>query len=1125
MAGPGDTETAAVRRLREESRNTALITIWALSVAALVAFRFAIRGQLAKLYPPQTTPYKFAALEGHNIAKAWSTWTDGRIALRSFTPAGADTLIRVHVGVELAILVLLIIGAAVLARCATWPVVVYVALGLLFVAALASGLMQLSLAAGPHTDRYAAAFDAIRWFERIVGSAVAILVIVLNREHLIAAFHACRRSPATARIASLAALGFAAVLQMGAIGAQAEDILHREIHQEYWYFRLTWILLALALYLWVVACTRHLELERGAPTRPMRLLLLGSIVMTVGLGIVFLLQGGSGPLAIGLLFVLIGLGSAAASGWSGDKGRGVPRNWMRFTNVVGKVALLLGSLLWAILRTPWPVALVAIGIGLVALATTASIERYRDESDDDPPVENDNSGRWLYAVAAAAAPAGLAMLTGRLLASQIATQHGWWPLATLEIMFLATAATGAVWMVRKGNPAPSPAAVTAAPRDGGTLKTYARAVHTRAQGIRWWRTATLAVVASVGPVFAIVAWQSPGTTTSFGNFLGSIDVLLLALASVVALGGLTRIAGAHDDAPAFFRSLGFQRTPVVLILLVWFVLVAVVGPFVESDAGSPHVARMLDRSGSAPSCSDTNRTTFFSNTPEAHTQIADELCAWITTRAAAAPDTPDRAVPLILVSASGGGVRAAAWTSRVLDCLLLPRDPAIPEAADPCETQHRTESEVQSAWDNVFAAGGASGGSVGIVSTTVEQLAPLTVDASKHGTDEWIRQLAGPDHVAPTILQMALAETAVAPAGVLQPRDRAEVLIDDWTAPFAKQWTKASASVTKQCPNLTDDLAHTGFLTAHLTCPQHVPLLLLNGTIVGEGRRFDISPLAQGDQRPHSASVHAITGTVKLRDVLCDDRDIPLMDAGFLSGRFPFVTPSAHFPAATTSTAKACGRFDPSAVEVVDGGYLENDGTSQILELWRTLGPLVHAYRSSTRHPGFRDIQPLLLNIENGEHTGVVRALPTPPRDGRCWTHSAPFDPSPDRIVRRGTTNPLTSRSQSDVGEPLRPVVAEAQVLTHDGSQGTQSTEELERELADDCVPIVRMALYEHPGRRLPLGWTLSNSILDDIDHVFQLEANTKCADQFKRLVTGTKAEQDRAVHERCVGMPHPHGG
>jgi hypothetical protein len=263
---------------------------------------------------------------------------------------------------------------------------------------------------------------------------------------------------------------------------------------------------------------------------------------------------------------------------------------------------------------------------------------------------------------------------------------------------------------------------------------------------------------------------------------------------------------------------------------------------------------------------------------------------------------------------------------------------------------------------------------------------------------------------------------------------------------------------------------------------------------VRTGGRFDISPLDAS--APDGSDV-----SLGLRDVLCRPvdgaprdakaQDVPLFDAAFLSARFPLVTPSGRIG---NERSDHCVTDIPSGVDVVDGGYHENSGTAQVTELWNDLQPLLVVLNRNT-DDDVPPIRPVLLQIENGENDeddgiGCIEAT----GDDRSGTELAAT------AVQTTPTRPVESGDYAvRFGEPLR--IPWAGVLTKVRGRTETGSGPLVESMCAAGVPVVTMALYGHPGRPLPLGWSLTGDLLRDLEHVFALEPNACRARAFVAFV------------------------
>ena len=702
------------------------------------------------------------------------------------------------------------------------------------------------------------------------------------------------------------------------------------------------------------------------------------------------------------------------------------------------------------------------GSGLVVLgAMVFVVGGLSHLAGDSSPSAPEGSGRWLYVLAAVLPPISLAVLTGRLLAAEAAT-HGPWLRLSIGASVLLLVAVAAGWRFQRSDP----------PLGGPTAYV------------------PLFLIAAAPLGVAVFELGSTGASAFLAKHLGVLGGGLVALAGFAALGGAVRRILGANDRPSVVAWVHMQRTPVVTFLVAWFLLTNLVGVRLERDSASPHVVRALPSDpGSGLCTSEVVRAALGPLAPNEEA-IGEALCGWIQHNARVDRRTggPDHRVPLVLVTASGGGVRAAAWTARVLDCLLLAPDLAPGTARDPCGSGRVAAGGLGPAWPLLFGAGGASGGSVGIVSTAAQRVAPVPLRREPEGgrnAVDWIHEVAEVDHVGPLAARMMFGELPLAPLGVFPGHDRAEVLIENWAGTFG--------TVGRRCERLEGrSLSGLGFLELRRHCPHEVPQLLLNGTVVRTGDRLNISPL-DGAVATHGERSSSWASGVDLLDVLCPGDDVRLFDAAFLSARFPLVTPSGRI-----LPDEDCGRDQASGVDGVDGGYRENSGTAQIGELWKVLGPMLERYEEHP-HPGYRPLQPVLVRIENGEVDE-----PDPVATAVRVVVGAPV-----AATDQGDT------LQSDVGEPLRP----AEALYHARSGGREETRSAERgllsALAEDQVPVLHFALHRHPGRRLPLGWTLTEDILDDIDRVLSLCPNLEEVARFRSLIDGRPLEPVRGCPGR----------
>lgn len=552
---------------------------------------------------------------------------------------------------------------------------------------------------------------------------------------------------------------------------------------------------------------------------------------------------------------------------------------------------------------------------------------------------------------------------------------------------------------------------------------------------------------------------------------GTIAILLASLVGVAAIAMGVRAVANSKLAPPGLRYLGFARMPVVTLILVWIMVSSSLNG-ATNKALSPHRityydARVVSRLPDSPAAAKPAATTDCLQRVGAlgDKAVGKAFCDWVGKRIRDEDHGPT--LPLVLVTASGGGVRAAAWTEKVLDCLFFRDDPAT------CSG----EANSRDSWPLLFAANGASGGSVGIASAVAERLATSSPRLPTPVKDPWFRtQLSSDkrssDALSPTLGHAVLRDGLLGAFGVFVGADRAATLEDAW----AYRWHKTRPN---GCDGTGDrPITDLGFVSLRQHCSAPLPIMLFNGTDVDSGLRVNVAPEKFNDRFGDDVPW-------ELRDFLGDSQDLRLFTAAFLSARFPLISPTGRLPSCRPPDGGElrCPQLrdvDPKRVlNIVDGGYAENTGTAQVAELMQQLEPLIAAYNGPAKPAGTSTSPPtrvrlVLVEIENGELAGEK---------------SAPA-------------------LATGAGEFFRPLQALMNVsASHKSSSKDALVAAFGECSADAKLPVgrpvhVHFAMYEHPGRRLPLGWTLSKHSLDDIDKQFEVGANAKAAACFKTAMT-----------------------
>jgi hypothetical protein len=269
--------------------------------------------------------------------------------------------------------------------------------------------------------------------------------------------------------------------------------------------------------------------------------------------------------------------------------------------------------------------------------------------------------------------------------------------------------------------------------------------------------------------------------------------------------------------------------------------------------------------------------------------------AWLDDRCA--NRTP---CPVILVSAEGGGIRGAAWTAMVLSRLTVEVDADKPSPDGPLFARY------------LFAASGVSGGSLGLA-TYVSMLQ----HPASGGTAALVSRaqaMLGHDFLAPTLANAFFIDFTQRwlPGAWLD--DRARALTRSWESAARQQGMDAFAQPFAALYQGPDGNVSTQW-----------PALFLNSTTVTEGRRFvqhPFQPIATPERQPWTAG---FDGSSWL------DPRVPLSEAVLNSARFTYISPAGTLETASTNPPI------PNRLQLVDGAYFENSGTTTLLELMRLL--------------------------------------------------------------------------------------------------------------------------------------------------------------------------------------------
>ncbi len=390
--------------------------------------------------------------------------------------------------------------------------------------------------------------------------------------------------------------------------------------------------------------------------------------------------------------------------------------------------------------------------------------------------------------------------------------------------------------------------------------------------------------------------------------------------------------------------------------------------------------------------------------------------------------------PVYLVSAEGGGIRAAAWTAFVLARL---------------EVESKGEFS-----KHMLLGSGVSGGSLGLAWFSA------LVKGERHGVialsdmEPMVTELSTADYLGPTVETMFLTDFLqrfwFRPDFV----DRGERLETGWE----RAWTETcnhrpsrkSAASTAQEESICTQFRNPW--TDLWTKTERVPLLFLNSTEVRSGQRFIEEPFARITSGGQDASiVNAATWSTTLLPA-----SSPLSSVVHNSARFTYVSPAGSLmDAATLKPGHSPTR------QVVDGGYFENSGTTTTAELLALLAPLYGTACTGVAGLGDPQCPIRIIHISNDPGVESMRS------DDTCQFRTTPYSHYGE--IRA----PLLALANT---RDARGVAARAALrrLFYHGAFPNSSTDKL----TDGSVFHFRLCKGERP---LPLGWTLTDGALQEM--------------------------------------------
>jgi hypothetical protein len=546
------------------------------------------------------------------------------------------------------------------------------------------------------------------------------------------------------------------------------------------------------------------------------------------------------------------------------------------------------------------------------------------------------------------------------------------------------------------------------------------------------------------------------------NTIGTLAVVSIGVAFWLGILNWLIYGTYWVRPPRTLWFIGFQRLPIItLVVIAWIGAGAILTP------PTLHEARLTERQTVNVDGKDVI-------VPAA--TLTEAFDAWVEAQPELAPGGQrGRPVPMLLVAAHGGGIRAAYWPALALDCIVgysaAGFDPSAVRHGndkarmDTCKTSRRTPQQQRDAARHIFLASGVSGGAFGLYAYARQLIAQRSL-----GDGSWVNKRLARDFASATIGWGLFHDATAHWFGLNSHRgggcqwkifsrcmtaDRAAILEET----FDRAWPAVQNGAFAPRLRVAWDMrASSDEALKHVA--QTIPLLLTNTTVTGGKARGVVSaanlgtwPMTEShDPGRGNFDAFPLAGTVEVVEAMCATKDIRLSTAALLAARFPYVSPAGHVSGQCRRVSKqeplgadassACAHAKESICEMrlVDGGYAENSGLFTIDALWPSLRQLViHFNSQKTNH---RKIAPVIVELDNH--------------------YQAALDP---QLAARGS-----------VAETLVPLA------TAFGARNAQET--FARALAYRLRPpgcTITISPGLHPGLTAPLGWELSSGARDDL--------------------------------------------
>lgn len=266
-------------------------------------------------------------------------------------------------------------------------------------------------------------------------------------------------------------------------------------------------------------------------------------------------------------------------------------------------------------------------------------------------------------------------------------------------------------------------------------------------------------------------------------------------------------------------------------------------------------------------------------------------------------------VPLFVVNAEGGGIRAAYWTVTVLG-EIHNRHPAFAS--------------------HVFSLSGVSGGSLG-ASVFVALLNESRDAAAPFDLKQKAQEILSEDFLSPVVGSMLYPDLVQRILPFAVPAfDRAATLEEAWEHAWGKH-VPGRNRMREPFHRLWEDRK------------EWTPALLLNATWVETGKRIIAANLRVAASRRREDFVD-----VEDANAFFAPRSVSLSTAAHMSARFTYVSPAGSLQ----REGRTHGR-------VVDGGYFENSGATTTLAILQTIDELAES------DPRWERVDRYVIHISN----------------------------------------------------------------------------------------------------------------------------------------------------------------